>query len=116
MTSSPNSLIMGVAAGYTNNLILPFLKSLRATSYAGKVCLLVGGISEDAITELRTLADDVVVLDGIYGGEIDKHRLRAYRPMACESESDTAGTAPLPESVSSRFASCEKRPTQKATA
>ena len=69
---------MGVAAGYTNNLIMPFLKSLRATSYAGKVCLFVGGISDDAITELKTFADDVLVLDGIYGAEIEKHHLRDY--------------------------------------
>ena len=78
MTSSANSLIMGVAAGYPNGLILPFLKSLRMTSYAGKVCLFVGGISDEAVTELRTLADDVIILDGIYGAEIDKHRMRPY--------------------------------------
>lgn len=78
MASTPNSLIMGVAAGYKNDLILPFLKSLKATRYAGKVCLFVSEVDDVAMTELKSYADDVVRLDGIYGGEMSRLGLNSY--------------------------------------
>lgn len=77
MASTSNSLIIGVAAGYKNDVILPFLKSLRATSYAGKVCLFVGNTNASAMDELKSYAD-IITLDGLYGEEITKHHLNAY--------------------------------------
>ncbi len=67
---------MGVASRYPSNLIMPFLKSLRATSYQGRVCLLVGDMSAKTQNELRTVADDVVDLDGLYGKELARYHVR----------------------------------------
>lgn len=70
MSSTPNSLIMGVAAHYPAEMLLPFLQSLRQTSYQGKVCLFVGQMTPEAVAQIRSYAEDVIVLDGEYGARI----------------------------------------------
>lgn len=67
---------MGVASRYQPELIMPFLKSLRATSYEGRICLLVGDMSVKSQDQLRTVADDVIDLDGLYGKELAAYGLK----------------------------------------
>lgn len=75
MSSTPNSLIMGVAAHYTGDMLMPFLKSLRQTSYQGRVCLFVGQMTDEFIAQIRRYAEDVIVLDGEYGQQIARYNL-----------------------------------------
>ena len=75
MSSTPNSLIMGVAARYSSDMLMPFLKSLRQTSYQGRVCLFVGQMTDESIAQVRQYADDVIVLDGDYGQQITRYNL-----------------------------------------
>ena len=72
---------MGVAAGYKVDLILPFLKSLRQTSYQGRVCLFVGQMTDEAIKRIKMYAEEVVILDGGYGRHIARHRLNGYTKL-----------------------------------
>lgn len=78
MSSTPNSLILGVAARYSGDMLMPFLKSLRQTSYQGKVCLFVSQMTDEALAQIRHYADDVIVLDGEYGQQIANHNLNRW--------------------------------------
>ena len=77
MASTENSLVMGVASRYTPEVIAPFLKSLRNTNYRGRVCLLVGDMSEANQGQLRLWADEIINLDGVYSYYIDKYHLKS---------------------------------------
>ena len=76
MASTDNSLVMGVAAGYTAEMVLPFLLSLRETDYRGKVCLFIAGMSENARSEIAPFSDYLVPLESAHTGqEIARYHL-----------------------------------------
>lgn len=66
MPSTSQSLVMGVVSALPVKLIEPFTRSLRQTSYRGRICILADRMSTMDVTRLRELADDVVELDEQY--------------------------------------------------
>ena len=85
MASTPQSLIMGVAARYTIDQVLPFLVSLRSTGYRGRVCLFISRLSGDGIEQVRSLADEVIDLDARRGHALARdppHRPAITRALA----------------------------------
>lgn len=63
---SRNSLILGAVTNLPLELLRPFLQSLRATGFDGRLCLVVGGYSLSELRELEALADEVRSVDGEY--------------------------------------------------
>jgi hypothetical protein len=66
MSSTSRSLVLGTVSGLALDQATPFLRSLRATGYEGRVCLFLDRMSPAAIAGIRQLADEVVILDGRY--------------------------------------------------
>jgi hypothetical protein len=66
MSSTENSLVMGTISGLSLEQTLPFLRSLRATSYRGRACLFLDRMTPSAIEGIKSIADEVVVLDAVY--------------------------------------------------
>ncbi len=68
MASTEQSLVLGVVSTLPVELVEPFARSLRQTSYRGRLCIFADRMSSTDLNRLRLLADEVVVLDGRYPG------------------------------------------------
>lgn len=66
MGSSSTSLTLGFAAGLPPETIEPFILSLRASGYRGRLGLVVALYGEEDLDRFRALADLVIVADSRY--------------------------------------------------
>lgn len=66
MSSTASSVVLGFAARLPPSYFEPFVRSLRATGYRGRVGLALGHYSEDDIAAFDALADFTVVVDDAY--------------------------------------------------
>ena len=63
MSSTRNSLVLGAYSGLPVELLEPFVRSLRASGFAGSLCIVAG---RSDLERLRPLADAVVDVDSEY--------------------------------------------------
>ena len=76
MGSTSKSLVMGVTSNLRADLMMPFLSSLRGTSYAGRICVFADRTGESDVVKLRSLADDVRVVDSEYPAQTSDWLIR----------------------------------------
>lgn len=67
MSSTRNSLVLGAFSGIPVELIEPFVRSLRASGYAGSFCIVAGRCDPE---RLAPLADSVVHVASEYGNSL----------------------------------------------
>jgi len=66
VSSTPASLVLGCATRLPPTLFEPFIRSLRATGYRGRLGLILGQFDEQEAKVLSELADFAVRVDGDY--------------------------------------------------
>ena len=66
MSSTSSSVVLGLSARMPPHIIEPFVCSLRATSYKGRIALIVAQYGPEELRRIRRMVDDVMVVDGEY--------------------------------------------------
>lgn len=80
MTSTPSSLVLGCATSLPSTYFEPFARSLRATGYEGRLCLVLGHYGDDEARALADLADFAVGVDAQYP-PVNRLAVNALRSM-----------------------------------
>jgi hypothetical protein len=81
MTSTSSSLVLGCVTWLPPQLVEPFIRSLRATSYEGRIGLVLGHYGEDELRVLSEMADFAVTVDLQYASTPSPRIVSALRTI-----------------------------------